>query len=257
MQATSGAPVDAGAAAAPPSAPARRSTAAATVTGHSDDEASTTSSTARPATVAGHRRRRRGGRARTPPRPTSSARAGRARGPARPGTRGPSLPTEARWSATEPVSSRQTRPAVRSTTTLRARRPRRAPLPEQPHAGVGHLGGSGRVPGEQRRDRLAPLRGVGEHQRASDVVRLVGRDPAPRPEGAARPHLPRLEQVHLAAQQPGHRRPPSPATASPSSAVRQPAPAHRAPAARLGRAGRRGTPAAAPSGSARRGRRRA
>ena len=62
---------------------------------------------------------------------------------------------------------------------LRAGRPRRAPLPEQADAGVGDLGGSGRVPGEQRRHRLAPLRRVGEDQRAAGGVRLLGGDPAP------------------------------------------------------------------------------
>ena len=158
---------------------------------------------------AGHRRRRRDAsrwsrQNAASSEELSSRRSGGAA--ARPAWPGPAGPTAARWSATEPVSSG--RPAGGQVDHhLGAGRPRRcataraaARRRQRPRRGR-------RVAGRTapRRSRATPGRRrtpACGRRRAASSAGIRPRDA----ERAAGPHLARLEQVHLAAQQAGDRR---------------------------------------------------
>ena len=105
------------------------------------------------------------------------------------------------------------------------------PPPEHRDGGRLELVGGGTVTGERVAHHRAPLGGVGEDDGAALLGHQVRRDPAALAEGAAGPHLARLQHVRLAAQDRGDRR--HGLVRRPlAQRLRQPAEADRAPPAR-------------------------
>ena len=186
----------------------------------------------------------------------SSRRSGGAAGPA--ASPGPAARPTARWSATEPVSSRQAAGGqvdhhlgARTATTVRHWLSSRTQASST-------SGGCRRVPARTSRATVSRHSGASAKTRVRpDVVRLVGAG-----SGPGRRTLRRATSCAARGGAPGRaagRSPsrPSPADGRPGERLRQRRPGRPSSGRTARRPGRRATPAAAPSGSARRGRRRA